>query len=68
MRQLVSLIFRKRNRRGTVIVIGKLHNSEFVAKVNGGIVARSISRIGRVVKIFVICVVAHSAASPLKIR
>jgi hypothetical protein len=68
VRQLVGLVFRKRNRRGAVIVVGKFDYTEFVAKVNSGVVACSISRIGRVVKIFVICVVAHIAASPLKIR
>ena len=68
MRQLISLIFRKRNCGGTVIVVGELYDSEFVAEVNSGVVAGAIGRIGRVVKILVICVVAHFAASPLKLR
>jgi hypothetical protein len=66
--QLISLIFRKRNCGGAVIVVGEFYDSEFVAEVNSGVVACAIGRISRVVKILVICVIAHFAASPLKLR
>ena len=68
MRQLIGLIFRKRNRWRTVVVIGKLYDAKLVSKVNGGIVAGAISRICRVVTIFIVGVVGHFVYSPLKIR
>ena len=68
MRQLIGLILWKRNRRRTVVVVGKLYDTKLVSKVNGGIVAGAISRICRVVTILIVGVVGHFGYSPLAIR
>ena len=65
MRQLICLIFRKRNRGCAVVIIGEFDDAKFVTEVDRRIVNRAICGVGRVVEILVVGIVAHFSC-PLK--